>query len=229
MRHLSMAHSALLESLWPLLGLRISVPGRSFELRIPDDDDLAELVTLAARGIHPPELMPFYVPWTDLLPPQLQRRALQHHWSVRSACSPDKWDLGFVVVVDGHIVGSQSLHTTDFPVLKTAETGSWLGVEYQGQGLGKLMRSVVVQFAFEHLGAERITSGAFADNIASQHVSVATGYEPNGTSVFVRRGEAADHQRYLLTRERWAAVSDTFELDVHGLEPCRDLLGLAVR
>ena len=45
-----MAHSALLESLWPLLGLRISVPGRSLELRIPDDDDLAELVTLAARG-----------------------------------------------------------------------------------------------------------------------------------------------------------------------------------
>ncbi len=221
-----MTHSALLESLWPLLGLRITVPSRSIELRIPDDDDLAELVTLAAKGIHPPEMMPFAVPWTDLESPAFERAALQYHWSVRVACSPSKWDLGFIVIVDGRIVGTQSLHTVDFPALKTAETGSWLGREHQGQGLGKLMRSVVVQFAFQHLGAERITSGAFADNLASHRVSIATGYEPNGTTVLMRRGKAAGNQKFLLNRQRWAAVSPKTELNVQGLEPCRDLLGL---
>jgi RimJ/RimL family protein N-acetyltransferase len=223
-----MAHSSLLESLFPPLGLRIQASGTGgsgIELRYPSDDDLAQLIRLAARGIHPPEVMPFAVPWTDLPSPELERRALQYHWGNRASLGPAKWDLSFAVVVDGNIVGSQSLHAIDFPVLRTAETGSWLGAEFQGRGIGKLMRAMVVRFAFEHLGAEAITSGAFLDNPASQHVSIATGYEPNGTSAVVRRGAAAHHQRYLLTRQRWLDTASPLLIEVHGLDPCRELLG----
>ncbi len=219
-----MAHTKQIEDLWPLFGLRVSAPG--IELRIPDDDDLAELVSLAAQGIHPPETMPFFVPWTDFESPELERHALQYHWRCRADCSPNKWDLGFVAVVDGRIVGSQGLHATNFPVLRTAESGSWLGKEYQGQGIGRLMRSVVLRLAFQHLGAEAITSGAFADNPASQRVSILSGYELNGTSTLLRRGEAAAHQRFLLTRERWLETAPPVELSVDGLDACRELLGV---
>jgi RimJ/RimL family protein N-acetyltransferase len=220
-----MAHSQLIEELWPLLGLRITGPG--IELRVPDDDDLAELVSLAAKGIHPPETMPFAVAWTDFASPELERNALQYHWRCRSECSPEKWDLAFAVVIDGRIVGSQGLHATNFAQLHTVETGSWLGREHQGKGIGRLMRAVVVRIAFEHFGADAITSGAFADNPASQHVSLATGYQPNGTSVFLRRGQAAVQQRYLLTRQRWTETAPPMDLHVDGLDACRELLGLS--
>ncbi len=220
-----MTHSQLIEDLWPLLGLRIAGPG--IELRIPDDDDLAELVSLAATGVHPPETMPFAVPWTDLASPELERHALQYHWRCRSECSPDKWDLGFAVVIDGRIVGSQGLHSMNYPVLRTAETGSWLGKEHQGKRIGRQMRAMVVRFAFDHLGADAITSGAFMDNPASQHVSLATGYEPNGTAVLLRRGQAAPQQRYLLTRERWLETAAPMDLRIDGLAACSELLGLS--
>lgn len=40
-------------NLQPLYGLRVRTP--RLELRLPDDDELVELFTLAETGIHPPE------------------------------------------------------------------------------------------------------------------------------------------------------------------------------
>ena len=35
----------------------------------------------------------------------------------------------------------------DFPTLRAAESGSWLGLAYQGRGFGKEMRAAIVEFA----------------------------------------------------------------------------------
>jgi RimJ/RimL family protein N-acetyltransferase len=131
-----------------------------------------------------------------------------------------------VVVVDGRIVGSQGISAANFAILRTIETGSWLGLEFQGQGIGKAMRSAVVALAFEYLGAERITSGAFFDNPASQRVSRATGYEANGTNVVVRRGVAVEQLRFILTKQSWGANEARAHTTVEGFEPCRPLFGL---
>ncbi len=212
-----------LDELWPLFNLRVRTP--ELELRVPTDADLAELLSVAARGVHPPEFMPFLVPWTDLPSPQMERSALQYHWKCRGEFSSLAWNLCFVVVVDGKTVGSQSLHADNFPTLRSAMTGSWLGMEYQGQGIGKHMRAAVVRFAFDYLGAEVITSGAHVDNPSSQKVSLATGYEPNGTYRTVRRGQSVEHIRYQLTRERWEATRSDEPLIVEGFEPCRSMFG----
>ena len=69
------------------------------------------------------------------------------------------------------VVGIQALEGEGFPVTRTLETGSWLARRFHGQGIGTRMRQAVCAFAFDHLGAERITSSAFLDNPASLAVS----------------------------------------------------------
>ena len=51
---------------WPLRHLVLRTP--RLELRPDDDAGLAELVDVAYRGVHPPEQMPFAMPWTDADP-----------------------------------------------------------------------------------------------------------------------------------------------------------------
>ena len=86
----------------------------------------------------------------------------------------------FAVRVAGELVGVQALHTENFRITRTGETGSWLGRSLQGRGLGTRMRRALCAFAFDHLGAVEITSGAFLDNPASLAVSAKVGYLPNG-------------------------------------------------
>jgi RimJ/RimL family protein N-acetyltransferase len=218
-----------LEKYWPLFGLRIATP--RLELRIPNDADLGALVAAAKAGVHDPDTMPFAVPWTDLVSPEFERSALQYHWSARSQFRMSAWDLGFVVVLDGEVIGMQGLHAKDFVTLRSIETGSWLGLRWQGQGIGKEMRAAIVQFGFDHLCAEEITSAAMLDNKSSQRVSAAIGYEPNGTNTIIRRGERVTSLRFRLTRERWQATrrDDTainVPISVTGFEECRNMLGL---
>ncbi len=209
---------------WPLFGL--SIRTERLELRVPDDADLADLVEVARAGIHPPDTMPFAVAWTDLDSPAFEQSMLQYHWGSRSSFRADRWDLGLSVVLDGRPIGMQGLHAVDFPVLRCVETGSWLGREFQGRGIGTEMRAAVIRFAFEHLGAMTITSGAFHDNIASQRVSLANGYEPNGVAETDRRGEPATTLKYRLTRERWEATRLEAGITVDGLDRCLPLFGL---
>ncbi len=213
-----------IEDHWPLFGVSITTP--RLELRPPTDSDIAHLAELAAGGVHDPDMMPFTTEWTDLDSPELERSALQYWWRCRAELTPVKWVLGFAVIKSGLVVGVQNLSAQDFPTVRTAATGSWLGVRYQDQGIGKEMRAAVVHFAFEYLGALAITSGAYLNNPASRRVSEATGYEPNGATFTVRRGERAEQIHYLLTRQRWAETRTDLPIEVHGFEPCRPLLGL---
>ena len=44
------------------------------------------------------------------------------------------------------------------------ETGSWLGLPFQGQGLGTRMRRMMCALAFDGLGLDAVTSSDDADN-----------------------------------------------------------------
>src|SRR5664279_1642119 len=116
---------------WPLFGLRVTTP--RLELRIPDDEDLAELFESARAGIQEPEAA---------------TRFLAHHWAGRAALSPEAWSLQLAAVVDGRVVGSQELAATDFPGSRSVRSGSWLTSAAQGRGIGTEMRAAVVHLAF---------------------------------------------------------------------------------
>lgn len=207
---------------FPVLGL--SIRSGSLELRGLADDDLVVLGRIAQRGVHPPERMPFYVPWTDAPPETLPLSMAQYHWRQRAELSPARWSLDLGVWVDGELVGTQGLGTHDFLVTRTGETGSWLGQEHQGRGIGTRMRQAICAFAFDHLDAAEITSGAFLDNPASIAVSHRVGYVDNGVTRKVRRGDQlAEHLTLRLTPQTFRR-GDPIEVD--GVGPVRRLLGL---
>jgi RimJ/RimL family protein N-acetyltransferase len=87
------------------------------------------------------------------------------------------------------------------------------------------MRAAVLHLAFAGLGAREAASEAFADNHASNRVSQALGYEPNGTGWVTRRGEAAPLTRWRLTRDRWEQTRRA-DIGLTGVPDCLPVLGL---
>ncbi|WP_366510860.1 GNAT family protein [Streptomyces sp. MP131-18] len=199
------------------------------ELRLPDPEELAALADLAAEGLHPPEEMPFLVPWTDQPPAERARSVLQHHWLRRADWTPENWALHLAVFAEGRAVGLQDVSAEHFAVLRQVGTGSWLGRRYQGLGIGTEMRAAVLHLAFAGLGAVEAVSGAFDHNAASLRVSEKLGYERDGVQRFAIRGRPATEIRLRLPRERWAAAARALEVPVtvSGLEPCLPLFGAA--
>jgi RimJ/RimL family protein N-acetyltransferase len=209
---------------WPLFGLRIKTP--ALELRLPTDVDLVGLAHLAARGIHDDDFMPFAFPWTRRPSPDLERGVLQHHWALRAQWSPGNWHLGLVVLRDGIIVGNQGIGASDFAIRRVVATGSWVGREFQGQGIGKEMRAAVLHLAFEGLGAVRAFSSAREDNIGSLGVSRSLGYQQDGDDIRNVEGTAVREIRMILSRQRWEAHRRA-DISISGLEGSLALFGAA--
>jgi RimJ/RimL family protein N-acetyltransferase len=205
------------------LGVRI-VAG-PLELRALTDDDLVELAALAARGVHAQDRMPFFHPWTDAPADDLARNTAQYHWRSRAEFSAARWELNLGVWRDGVLLGTQGVTTQDFATTRTGETGSWLGLEHQGRGVGTAMRQAMCAFLFDHLDFSEITSGAFTDNPASLGVSRKVGYRENGRRRLERRpGELAVNIGLVLTPESF--VRGEHDLLVEGAGPLRRLIGL---
>jgi RimJ/RimL family protein N-acetyltransferase len=210
---------------WPFFGLRITTP--RLVLRMPDDEDLAELFEAARAGIHPEGEMPFGIPWTDTLgEPDAASRFCSFHWEARGTIKPESWSLPFVVLHEGRIIGTQGLEAADFAGSRSVSSGSWLTQSAQGNGYGVEMRAAVLHLAFAGLGALEAQTSAWHDNPASQRVSLRLGYAHEGQMLLARRGEPTADLRYRLTRERWEETRRG-DIALHGLEPCLSLLGSA--
>jgi RimJ/RimL family protein N-acetyltransferase len=207
---------------WGLFELRIWT--ERLELRLPTEIELVELLGLARTGIHDPNEMPFGFAWTDQPSPLFERSFMQYHWSTRATWAADNWNLDLGVWLEGRLVGTQSIGAKQFNVLRSVSTGSWLVQEVQGQGIGKEMRSAVLGFAFDHLGAWWAVSGSFVDNPASAAVSRALGYEEDGIEVLAPRGEARELIRWRMTADQWHA-RERPHVEVGGLEHCWDMFG----
>lgn len=210
--------------IWPFFDLRVVTP--RLELLPIDDEVGVELAQLAAKGIHDPEYMPFGLPWTDVPSPQLERNALQFHWRTRAELSPDHWMLNFAVAIEGRIVGSTGFITHQYPALRTFETGSWLGREFQGRGIGKEMRVANLQLGFLGFGARHATTAAWDDNGPSLGVTRSLGYTENGHARMARRGQVVRQLRFEMSREHFDARLRRDDISLHGVEACLPLLGL---
>jgi len=208
---------------WPLFGLRVR--SERLVLRLPTDDEITELLSLAKAGIHPAGEMPFGVAWSTIPSPAFERGFVQHHWLHRASWSPGNWELNLMAEVDGVAAGSQSIGAEAFAVHRTVHTGSWLGRAYQGRGLGKEMRAAVLAFAFDGLGARVAETSAFLDNAASNGVSRSIGYEENGVASLAPEGVARETQRFRMTLEGWRS-RDRSPVDIEGLDACREMFGI---
>ena len=207
----------------PISDIRIRT--ERLELRLPDLELLDELATLAAKGVHPPDTMPFSVPWTDLPSPELERSAIRWNLHQMGSWRPEAWSFNPVVLYQGRVVGTQEISADHFGVTRTFRTGSSLGHAYQGQGMGREMRAAVIHFGFVCLGGQVALSAAFRDNLASLGVSRSLGYQENGVLVVERRGVRAEQVGLRLTRERWESTTRP-AVRVEGVERSLDLFGV---
>jgi RimJ/RimL family protein N-acetyltransferase len=207
---------------WPLYGLRITTP--SLELLLPGLELLDELAAVAAAGVHEPGEMPFLFPWTDGSPETRARTVFQHVLSTVAGWRPEDWALSLAVLHEGKVVGRQDVSASAFPRTREAQTGSWLGLAHQNQGLGTEMRAAVAHLAFEGLGAKTLKSGAMADNPRSLAVSRKLGYRPDGVDEVPVKGEVRTVRWLRLDRASWEERR-TVAVELHGLEPCLELFG----
>lgn len=208
---------------WPLFGLEVRTP--RLTLRYLDDELAAEVIDVAVRGVHDPATMPFLVPWTDLPSPQLEQEALRFYWRTRSSVRPEAWNLQFAVLVDGGVVGMCDLSSENFAVLRQFTTGSWLGREFQGQGLGKEFRTAALTLGFDGLGAEFALTGAWHDNAASRGVTESLGYAATGRRRMLRRGAPDEQVDYRMSKDHWASIRRD-DITLHGVQPAREFLGI---
>jgi RimJ/RimL family protein N-acetyltransferase len=207
---------------FPPLALRVEAG--PLVLRPITDEVLPELIELALAGIHDPASMPFEMPWTDVPADELPANYARYHWGLRAGWSRDQWTLEFAVEYEGRIVGCQGFGTSGYLVTRTGETGSWLGRQFHGRGIGTAMRRAICAFVFDHLDAEQVTSAAFTDNPASSAVSRKVGYQPNGLIRKPRRpGEWQESQRWVLTPE---TLVRGVPITVTGVAAFRRFIGL---
>jgi len=166
----------------------------------------------------------------DGLDARADRRRLycQSLWRHRGTWSPTSWCWDFTVLLDGRMVGMQSLEADDFPGLRTVDSSSWLIPPVRGRGLGVAMRTAVLGLAFDHLGALTAVSSARADNAASLGVSRSIGYRDNGISEVRQPSSPTGRctlQHVRLAREDWLAGGLGARVTVGGLAGCAAWFG----
>ncbi|MGW7587983.1 GNAT family N-acetyltransferase [Streptomyces rubiginosohelvolus] len=208
---------------WPLYGLRLRTP--RLELRLPGPELLDELSSVAARGVHDPDRMPFSVAWTDGKPDEVARAVFQHVLGTVAGWTVRDWTLSLAVLHEGEVVGRQDLMGGEFGVRRQVETGSWLGLAHQGQGLGTEMRAAALHLAFAGLGARYAVSAAMTDNLRSLGVSRRLGYADDGLDTDVVRGAPVTLRRLRLDRAGWEAHRSV-DVSVEGLDACRAQFGV---
>ena len=207
---------------WPLFDLEVHTP--RLTLRYLDDSLAAQLLEVAGRGVHDPAVMPFSVPWTDLPSPQMEQEAMRFYARTRAEVRPAQWNL-FAVVVGGTVVGTSDVMASDFPTLRQFTTGSWLGREFQGQGLGKEMRTAALTLGFDGFGAEFALTGMWHDNAASKGVTESLGYEFEGRRRALRRDAPDELLGYRMSRSHWDTIRRD-DISLIGVDGARTFLGL---
>jgi RimJ/RimL family protein N-acetyltransferase len=207
---------------WPLFDLRLRTP--RLELRLPTDDDLIALAGVASAGIVEPDQTVFLVPWHRLPSPAFERQFLLHWWADRGRWNPAAWSIGFVVTEGGRPIGLQQVIARDFAVRRIVNSGSWLGREFQGRGLGTEARAAILAFAFDGLGADAAESGYIEGNAASARVSEKLGYRRSGDEIFAIEGRRRLEIKVRCTPETWSR--DLVPVTIEGLEPCLGLFGV---
>lgn len=199
-----MAHRKMLlslEEIWPPYALTISCGDLS--LSPVRESDLPELAALAAGGVqtHPGA---FIVDWDKGTPEEVARSMATYHWRTRAEATPQNWRVEFTARLAGEAIGVQSAGARAFAQRRTVGTGSWLGRQHQGHGIGTLMRQTIAAAFFDHFGARELVTSYFEGNEASRRVSEKVGYAPNGSLMEVSAGGAHIGREHsmLLTQDR---------------------------
>jgi hypothetical protein len=203
----------------PLYGLRLATP--RLELRLGSRAELEALAEVARAGIHPPDEMPFAVPWTDASDdPDFVTGFVEHHEQALEAWTPTAWSLNLLVFHDGARSGRR--RSVPSGSRSTGRSTPGRGSAQRARVAGSA-RAAVLELAFGRLGAATARSGWLEGGAGqSARVSARLGYREVGTHLEQPRGEPVAHHDLVLEADRWSCP---FPVGIEGVEPCLGLFG----
>lgn len=206
--------------------LNVTVTTPRIELRGATDELLEALAPLVRAGQADADPPPFDDPMSlyEQDPDTRVQRWLQAIWRGRGHVASDFWRLYLVVLVDGQAAGMQDVIGSDFDTFGTVTTFSWLAADLRGRGFGREMREAALHLSFDGLRAAEASSCAFLDNVGSNRISEALGYQRNGTDWDTRKGQPTLVQRWRITRQQWLPRRRD-DVVVSGAEACRETFG----
>ncbi|MCR4622127.1 MAG: GNAT family N-acetyltransferase [Clostridiales bacterium] len=114
-----------------------------------------------------------------------------------------------------HLAWFVALKDTDEPVGLCAineyekghfeECGICIGTKYQGRGIGKEIVLLLLELAFEKLGAEDLMYGYFRENLRSKALAEKFGFHYVSTRMLVRPWDGAEKviDKCILTKEEY--------------------------
>jgi RimJ/RimL family protein N-acetyltransferase len=103
----------------------------------------------------------------------------------------------------GVLIGSLTLRFGGHP--GQGDVGYWLGVPFQGRGLGREALQLAAHAAFAHLGAEGLTAWVFVGNEPSRRVLERTGFSLVRTvpGRVLKKGARVDEWHFVLLKSDW--------------------------
>ena len=116
-------------------------------------------------------------------------------------------------VETSQIMGVMALHSIDH-VNKNATSGSWLAPEFQGTGFGFHAKMLLLYHAFYHLGLNKVSSTALAQNSKSIGHNQKAGYQVIGIQKQHKlfHGELCDMAMLECMKTDWKPLWEKFIL-----------------
>lgn len=110
-----------------------------------------------------------------------------------------------VGTADGVPVGSLSIRPGTWP--ERGDIGYWVGIPFQGRGLGTAAVARALEVAFGEMGMLKVEACAFLGNDASIRILEKNGFRREGLvrRAVLKRGRWLDEHILGITREEWEA------------------------
>ena len=111
----------------------------------------------------------------------------------------------------GALAGSLSLRFGGHP--GRGDVGYWIGLPFQGQGLGREALALAAHLAFRHLSAQALEAWVFVGNLASRAVLEHAGFTLGRTvpGRVAKRGRRIDEWQFVLSLGDWRRLRADFQ------------------
>jgi aminoglycoside 6'-N-acetyltransferase len=100
----------------------------------------------------------------------------------------EPYQIGFVIEVEGAVVGSLQVAEEDTPDYRHAGIDLFLATDFQGRGLGPEAIRLIAPYLFEVRGHHRLIIDPAAENLHAVHAYERVGFQPVGVMRQYERG-----------------------------------------
>ena len=112
----------------------------------------------------------------------------------------------FAIVIEGRVRGGIGFNERPGKnYTHSLELGYWLAEDWWGRGIMSEAVRVVLDYAFQQLGVDRIFASAFEYNLASMRILEKNGFKAEGVArgAVMKEGKRIDEYKYGILREEF--------------------------